>query len=250
MLAALPFCPTVERTAGGVLALSADGATVANFPNALRQRTLERKDHYIRYADIPKCLDRALISVEDKRFMYDGGIDPMAVVRVIIGNLQNDRVDHGGSTITQQLARVVLDIPHRRRSTMGEVTTLLRIFGASFVLEHDFSKHKVLELYFNSVYFGRGAYGVSAAARAYFGKSLRKLNEGQCIYLAGLPQAPTVFGDHPAGMRAKVRYHHVIATMVRNGYLTPTQANALNSDKLFPNAKPVQARAKAGPSSG
>ncbi len=233
VLAALFFDPPIQRALGGALAHSQDGAIIADYPNALRQQVIKRKGFYVEYPQIPKCLERAIISVEDKRFLLHAGIDPIAIIRVLFQNVQNDHVDHGGSTITQQLARMILNLRHRRLPILTELTTQLRILRAAFVIEHDFSKHTILGLYFNSAYFGRGATGAAAAAQAYFRRSLDRLDEGQCVYLAGLVQAPTLFGANPSGERAKARYRHVIATMERNSYLTEKEALALDGEQLF-----------------
>jgi membrane peptidoglycan carboxypeptidase len=104
---------------------------------------------------------------------------------------------------------------------------------ATLIIEHDFSKQSILELYLNGAYFGRGATGAEAAAQAYFGTSLGRLDEGRCVYLAGLVQAPSLFGGNPAGARAKARYRHVIATMERNGFISKNQALALEHEHLF-----------------
>jgi membrane peptidoglycan carboxypeptidase len=232
-LAALLFYPPVERALGGIFALSADGATVAKYPDWLRRRS--RKDNwgYVDYSHIPACLEQAIVSVEDKRFPLHGGIDPIALLRVLIEDAENDHLDHGGSTITLQLARMILHIPRRQPSAFAEVASQFRIVRAALMVEHDFSKQKILELYLNSVYLGRGATGVRAAAEAYFNVTLQRLNKAPCIYIAGLPKAPARFGADPSGEQAMARYRHVIATMERNGYLTKEQDVALDDEQLF-----------------
>ena len=234
VLAALPFFPPTGRALGGLFALSADGPTVAAYPSLLRRELARRRDPYSAYAQIPKTLDHALIAVEDKRFKLHDGIDPIALVRVLIENIGNDRVDHGGSTITLQLARMVLHIRRRQPSLAAEFASDLRMVRGALIIEHDFGKRKILALYFNAVYLGRGATGVAAAARAYFNTTLQGLSEAQCIYIAGLPQAPARFGADPSGKLSMARYRHVIATMERNGYLTKQQAAALDGAQLFP----------------
>jgi membrane peptidoglycan carboxypeptidase len=231
VLAALLFCPPCERALGGLFA--ADGVTIAHYPGDLRREVLKRKGAYLHYSHIPRCLEQALISVEDKRFFRHAGVDPLALIRVLFGAVKNEHGDQGGSTITQQLARIILDLPHRPLPLMAELTSQLRITRAAFIIEHDFGKRTILELYLNSVYFGRGATGAAAAARAYFGASPEQLDEGECIYLAGLLQAPTRFGSNPSGRRSTVRYRHVIATMERNGYLTESEGTALYRENLF-----------------
>ncbi len=233
VVAALLFLPPVDRALGGLFARSADGAAVANYPEQLREQLTRHERGYVDYAHIPATLEQALISVEDKRFLRHGGIDPIALVRALAEDAQNDHVDHGGATIPLQLARMILQIPRRQPSAVAEVASQLRIMHAALILEHDFSKQKILELYLNGVYLGHGATGVAAAAEAYFHVPVEQLNEAQCIYMAGLPNNPGRFGADPSGDAAMARYRHVIATMVHNGYLTQRQAAALEVVQLF-----------------
>jgi membrane peptidoglycan carboxypeptidase len=233
VFAALLFLPPVDRALGGIFARSADGATVANYPEQLRDQLTRHEWGYVDYSRIPVLLEQALISVEDKRFMRHGGIDPIALVRALVEDAQNDHVDHGGATIPLQLARMILQIPRRQPSAIAEVASQLRIMHASLILEHDFSKQKILELYLNGVYLGHGATGVAAAAEAYFHVPVERLNEAQCIYIAGLPNNPGRFGADPSGQAAMARYRHVIATMLHNGYLTADKAAALDGAQLF-----------------
>jgi penicillin-binding protein 1A len=233
-LAASLFVPPVDRALGGLFAMSADGAAVADYPDWLRQQSIKHHWGYVDYAQIPPRLVQALVSVEDKRFLLHGGVDPLAAVRALIEDAQNDHVDHGGSTITLQLARMILRIPRRQPSAFDEVTSQLRVVRAALMVEHDFSKQKILELYLNAVYLGRRATGVVAGAQAYFHTPLQQLGEAQCIYMAGLPNDPARFGADPSGALATFRYHHVIATMQHNGYLTKKEAVALDDDQLFP----------------
>ncbi|MFZ0524931.1 MAG: biosynthetic peptidoglycan transglycosylase [Xanthobacteraceae bacterium] len=233
LFAALLFLPPVDRALGGLFARSADGATVANYPERLREHLTRHGSDYVDHARIPACLEQALISVEDKRFLRHGGIDPVALVRALAQDAQNDHVDHGGATLPLQLARMMLRIPRRQPSAFAELASQLRIMRASLMVEHDFGKQTILELYLNGVYLGHGATGVAAAAEAYFHVPVERLDEAQCIYMAGLPNNPGRFGADPSGDAAIARYRHVIATMVRNGYLTEDKAAALGKAQLF-----------------
>jgi membrane peptidoglycan carboxypeptidase len=233
VVAVLLFVPPVDRAIGGLLAHSADGAMIADYPHWLRKEAAKHQRGYADYADIPGCLDQAIMSVEDKRFLFHGGVDPFAAARALVEDAQNDHVDHGGSTITLQLARMILRVPRRQPSAWTEVTSQLRVMRGALIVEHDFNKQQILELYLNGVYLGRRAIGVTAAAQAYFRTPLPQLNEAQCIYMAGLPNDPTRFGADPSGARAIARYRHVIATMQRNGYLTKERAVALADQQLF-----------------
>lgn len=108
---AMLFLPPVDRALGGLFAHSADGAAVASYPEQLREQLARHERGYVDYAHIPPALEQALISVEDKRFLWHGGIDPIALVRALAEDAQNDHVDHGGATIPLQLARMILQIP-------------------------------------------------------------------------------------------------------------------------------------------
>jgi penicillin-binding protein 1A len=233
VVVALLFFPPVDRALGGLFAFSADGATIADYPHWLRQQAAKHHWGYTDYASIPPCLQNAIISVEDKRFLFHGGVDPLAAARAIVEDAQNDHVDHGGSTITLQLARMMLRVPRRQPSPWAELTSQLRVMRGALIVEHDFSKQQILQLYLNGVYLGRRAIGVTAAAQAYFHTPLQQVNQAQCIYMAGLPNDPTRFGTNPSGERAMARYRHVVATMQRNGYLTKQQAVALADQHLF-----------------
>ncbi len=233
VVGALLFLPPAASAIGGVLAHSADGATIAGYPQWLHRQAARHHRGYVDYVDIPSCLTEALISVEDKRFLLHGGIDPLALARALVEDAQNPRVDHGGSTLSLQLARMILGVPRRQQSAFDELTSQLRVVRGGLMVEHDFSKHKILELYLNAVYLGRRTTGVLAAAEAYFHTPLQQLHQAQCIYMAGLPNDPARFGADPSGPRAMARYRHVIATMERNGYLTQDQGIALADDPLF-----------------
>lgn len=233
-LAALLSFPPVDRALGGLFAFSADGPAIADYPHWLRQQAAKHHRGYADYATIPASLTEAVMSVEDKRFLLHGGVDPIAASRALIEDAQNDQVDHGGSTITLQLARMILRVPRRQPSPWAELTSQLRVMRGALIVEHDFDKQQILELYLNGVYLGRRAIGVTAAAQAYFHKPLQQLDQAQCIYMAGLPNDPARFGADPTGVRAMARYHHVVATMQRNGYLTRDQAAGLDDQSLFP----------------
>lgn len=232
VFAVLAFLPPIDRAVGGIAAQSDDGAIVASYPDLLREDASKHHRVYVDYAQMPPCLEEAIISVEDKRFFLHGGVDPLALARVLVEDAQNDRIDHGGSTITLQLARMMLHEPRKQPSMVAKLHSELRIMQAGLIVEHDFSKQQILELYLNGVYLGRRATGVEAGAEAYFNVPLQQLSRAQCIYIAGLPNDPARFGADPSGARAMARYRHVIATMQRNGYLTKEQAVALDDDKL------------------
>lgn len=218
---------------GSLFAHGSPNEIITRYPVLLQETFLRNGNEYVSFVHIPACAKNGIISVEDKRFYSDNGIDPLAVLRVIGMSVVNDHEDHGGSTLTQQLARLIISEPRYSRNSYFATVSFLRVMYYTLIVNHDFSKKKVLELYLNSVYFGKGAQGIVAASRAYFHTNLNKLTVGQCIYLTGLPQAPSVFAKDPGGPIAIDRYRHVLNTMVRNGYISSSYANKLSKERLF-----------------
>ncbi|MFQ5892931.1 MAG: transglycosylase domain-containing protein, partial [Nitrospinota bacterium] len=134
---------------------------------------------------VPKALIQALIATEDARFYDHLGIDPKGIARALWADIKARRIVEGGSTITQQLAKVLFLTPERSlRRKIKEAILALQI-------ERTYSKDQILEFYLNQVYMGSGAYGVEAAARTYFGKSVEALTLSEAALLAGLPRAPS-----------------------------------------------------------
>ena len=218
---------------------------VLDYPAQLRRELEAKRFRYVPYAAIPSCARQGIVSVEDKRFFSNSGIDIVAIVRVIGMAFVNDHTDHGGSTLTQQLARIIIQEPRNEPSMLAEVLGLLNILRYTLIVNHEFTKPEIMELYFNGVYFGRHAQGIAQAARAYFHAGLDHLSLGQCLYLTGLPQAPSFFGRDPAGPAALRRYRHVLATMVRNGYLSQAVTRGLERKDLFGATPKVDTPAKA-----
>lgn len=218
---------------GDILAYGVPGQVVRQYPSTLAVYFEKHHLTYVPIANIPLCAQEGIISVEDKRFYQNDGIDPIAIVRVLLMSTTNDHTDHGGSTLTQQLARLIIREPRMTLNSLTAVASLARVFHYTLILNHDFGKRKILELYLNSVYFGRKATGIAQAANAYFNTDILHLTLGQCLYLTGLPQAPSVFGKKPQGKIAIGRYYHVLATMVRNQYLTLREAEMLAHENIF-----------------
>jgi penicillin-binding protein 1C len=179
---------------------------------------------------IPTTIDRvaprmlqATISSEDRRFLQHVGVDPVAVVRA----LANSTVPSGASTITQQLAR---------RLYLADDSSPLAARKAhealiALQLEANRSKAEILQLYLNDVYYGRGAYGVEAAARVYFGIGAANLDLAHAAYLAGLPQRPSEY-DSVVDPAARARQTYVLARMVDDGWITRTQADAAAAQRI------------------
>ena len=130
-------------------------------------------------------LPDAVIAAEDRRFYSHFGIDPIGIARAAMANFRAGGVLQGGSTITQQLAKILFLSPDRNFSRK------IREVLLALWLEHRFTKDQILEIYLNRVYLGAGAYGVDAAAERYFAKSAAKLTLFESAVIAGLIRAPS-----------------------------------------------------------
>jgi penicillin-binding protein 1A len=178
-------------------------------------------------AKIPKILKEAVVAVEDSRFYEHHGIDTKGILRAFWSNLRAGRIVEGGSTLTQQLSKVLFLTPEK---------TLSRKIKEAFLamqIERQYSKDKILEMYLNQIYLGSGAYGVEAAARTYFGKSVSDLNIPEAAMIAGLPKAPSFYSPLNNIERAKKRRDHVLERLAKRGYITKEEL-----DKAL--ATPVQ----------
>src|SRR5436189_3916321 len=173
---------------------------------------------FVPLAQIPQTLRDAVIATEDRRFYSHWGMDPIGIARAIVQNNRRGRIVGGGSTITQQLAKVLFLTPDKSLERKLKEAVL------ALELERRYSKDRILEMYMNQVYFGHGAYGVEAAARTYFGKSVSELNVREAALLGGLPRAPSTYSpfDHPE--TAKRRREVVLRRMVEYGALKDAEA--------------------------
>jgi len=183
--------------------------------------------------DVPPQLVQAIIATEDRRFYKHFGMDPVGLVRALIENVRAGRVVQGGSTITQQLAKNLFLTPERTfRRKVQEM--LLAIW-----LERTYSKEQILTAYLNRVYFGAGAYGVDAAAEAYFDKPVDKLTLRECATLAGILRAPSRFSPLRDPAQAAQRADIVLASMKAVGYIEEDERKASSSSGApIPRRKP------------
>jgi penicillin-binding protein 1A len=181
---------------------------------------------FVPLASIPKTLRDAIVATEDVRFYSHYGVDPTGIARAIYQNFRRGRIVEGGSTITQQLAKVLFLTPDK---------SLDRKIKEAFLaleLERRYDKDRILELYLNHIYFGAGAFGVEAAARTYFGKPVAELDLAESALLAGLPKAPTTYSPFERAEAAKRRRAIVLARMAEVGLIPPAQAKRLAASGL------------------
>jgi len=185
--------------------------------------------NHVPLSDIPLRLQQATIATEDAGFYTNPGIEPKAIVRAVVQMLRGEGTS-GGSTITQQLVRLVFMSPEERQER--SLTRKLREALLALRLTRTYSKDQILEAYLNETYYGNLAYGVEAAAQAYFGKHVRDLDLAECALLAGLPQAPARYNPLADLRAAQARQAVVLGLMVKRGYITPAEAEQAKAEPL------------------
>src|SRR5215203_2465333 len=186
-----------------------DGNPVQTFA---RERRVE-----LAYDEYPPVVVAAFISAEDKTFFSHGGLDYPGLVGAVFDyttkSVTGGRAK-GGSTITQQVAKYLL------QDDEYAVSRKIREMILAFRLEDTLSKQQILELYLNSIFLGRNAYGVQAASRAYFDKDVADLTLPEAAYLAVLPKAPSNYDPVRQTAKALGRRNYVLREMMNNGYIT------------------------------
>ncbi len=178
----------------------------------------EQKRVWVPLSNTPKHLINAIIAVEDAQFYRHRGINFRGIARALLANIRALRPAEGGSSITQQLAKVLFLTPEKSISRKVKEVLL------AIEIEKHYSKDKILELYLNQVYFGHGAYGAEAAAHTYFKKGIDQVNLPEAATLAGLPRAPNYYSPLVDKERALRRRDHVLARMLDQGFITKEQA--------------------------
>jgi penicillin-binding protein 1A len=176
-----------------------------------------QKGIYIPFKQIPKHLIDAIVATEDSRFWKHKGIDYIGIGRAIITDILHMSLKEGGSTITQQLAKIMFLTPEKTLSRKIKEAYL------AIKIEKELSKEKILELYLNNVYFGHGAYGVEMASRIYFGKSVYEITLPESALLAGLIKAPNTYSPYNDLVRAKQRQETVLERMEKEELISPQE---------------------------
>jgi penicillin-binding protein 1A len=167
---------------------------------------------------LPKHLIQAFIAAEDSRFYEHEGVDVLSILRAAIKNVMAGRIEQGGSTITQQVAKALL-----LKNPEKTIKRKIREATLSLQIEKEFTKERILFLYLNEIYLGHGAYGVEAAARTYFDKSASDLTLAESATLAGLTQAPSRYSLFTNFDKAKARQKYVLERMREEGYIKPEE---------------------------
>ena len=179
--------------------------------------TMRSDPGWLSLQKIPDHTRKALLAIEDHDFYKHDALDITGIARAAFANLKAGEVQQGGSTLTQQMVKNVFLSSEQTFARKAEEAVL-----ATWV-ERKYSKDEVLEMYFNSTYFGAGAYGLRDAARKYFGKDPALLTIPESAMLAAMPYAPSALNpyENPSGCAKRVRL--VLKEMLRYGYIGNTE---------------------------
>ncbi len=203
---------------------AADGVEIGQFGRI--------KGEYVSYKKIPTVLVKAVVATEDSRFFKHQGVDYAAIIRAFLKDILSMRFKEGGSTITQQLAKMAF------LSNEKTIMRKIKEFIIALRLERELTKEEIMELYLNRAYFGSGLYGVESAARGYFGKRLREINIKEAAVLAGLLRAPEYYSPFRNPERAERRARLVLRRMEMVGYLKPSERKRAEKIKIHVSNTP------------
>lgn len=200
-MSSLPSFDDMMRSPNGqsIRVLSADGAVLVSVGPSYGQ--------WLTYDEIPDVMVDAMLAVEDRRFRWHPGIDPLGIARALFVSAKTGDRLKATSTITQQLARNIF-LNNNRTWTRKAKEGLLAL-----AIERKFSKEQILELYLNRVYFGGGAYGIDAASRRFYGHSARTLSLPEAAIIAGLVKAPSRYAPSSDPERARARAAVVLSVI-------------------------------------
>src|SRR5258705_1968187 len=174
----------------------------------------------LKLSEMPRYLPAAFLAMEDRRFYDHHGVDPRGLLRAAIADFKAGHVVQGGSTITQQVVKIVFLSPDRTFSRK------LKEIAGAWALERKLTKDQILELYLNRLYLGSGAYGVDGAAHVYFGKSARNVTVAEAAMLAALTRAPSAFSPRRDLAAAQARADKVLAALAASGTATEAEIAA------------------------
>ena len=207
--------PPLPAGAGSIKVFDRDGRFAG--------RILPAGRYWVPISQIPGFLQNALVAVEDSRFYEHNGIDIKGIARALMKDVAKGRMAEGGSTITQQL------IKNKYLSSEKTLDRKLKEGMLAMDFEKKYSKSQILEMYFNEINFGNGAWGIAQAARLYFDKTPQEMTEAECSLLAGIPKAPARY--NPLGDPAKValRRSVVLKRMVELKMITPAQRQSISA---------------------
>lgn len=177
--------------------------------------------------EIPLHTRQAFIAAEDLRFYDHRGIDVYRILGALRSNLKSGSLAEGASTITQQLAKLT------HLSAEKTIRRKLEEINLAFQIEKVYNKDEILAMYLNTVYFGRGAYGVQAAAQAYFGVDAEDLTLNQSASLAAIIKAPSIYAPHISPSNNRSRRQYILSVMAENGFISQEEKQAALDESIW-----------------
>ncbi len=192
----------------------------------------------IRLAEVPESVRHAVLAAEDRGFYGNRGVSAGGIARAVLANLKGEELQ-GASTITQQYVK------NAHLSQDRTMIRKLREIVLAVKADHKYSKDQILEFYLNTIYFGRGAYGIDAAAHTYFGVPVRELTAEQGAVLAAVIKAPSGFDPANNLEGAKDRWRYLLRAMAAEGWLDRKRADTAKYPAVLPPGKTV--RSLTGP---
>ena len=192
----------------------------------LYESNFKKNMKWIDIDDIPTFVQDAFVSVEDKRFSYHAGFDPIRIAKALGTNLLHGNISQGGSTITQQYAKNLF------LTNEQTVSRKIHEFFYAARLEMQYSKKDILEGYLNTIYFGHGVYGVSAAADYFFDKKLNQLTIAETAMLIGIPNGPSIYSPFLHKDNALKREHLILDVLEHNHVITSEEKKKAYAEPL------------------
>lgn len=177
--------------------------------------------------EIPLHTRQAFIAAEDLRFYDHRGIDVYRILGALRSNLKSGSLAEGASTITQQLAKLT------HLSAEKTIRRKLEEINLAFQIEKVYNKDEILAMYLNTVYFGRGAYGIQAAAQAYFGVNAEDLTLNQSASLAAIIKAPSIYAPHISPSNNRSRRQYILSVMAENGFISQEEKQAALDESIW-----------------
>ena len=201
-------------------------AAKSKLPVSQIEERLMEKENYTLYQDIAPLFIKAAVSVEDRRFFYHKGIDVIGVLRALVQDVRQKSLAEGGSTITQQLAKNIYFLGDN-----SPTRKIAEMFAAADIEKH-YGKEKILEMYFNVIYYGSGYYCIYDAAEGYFNKKPSELTDGEATLLAGIPNAPSAYSFKNNPVLSYKRREKVLRALLRDGEITEETAQTIRGEGI------------------
>lgn len=200
------------------------------YKDAMQEKSLEDRiaeikedESYTKVSEVPDYYKNAIIAIEDHRFYRHFGVDVIATSRAMLNNIISFKMQGGGSSITQQVAK---NLCFTQEKTLTRKAAELFVV---FRLEKDYEKDDILELYINNMYFGNGYYNIHDAAEGYYNKLPSELDLYEATLLAGVPNAPSAYAPTVSLKLAEQRQSQVLDAMVKYHYMSQEEANHIKS---------------------